>query len=202
MSKALFVAIDANAGHEAEVESFLRDALAAVSEEPETRNWYALRFASGQYAIFDTFPGVAAQLKHLVGKVGRALVAKSFSALEGLPGIESATLIAAKPPVRTRLVTQALYVPMKARAGQEKAVADFLGSALPLVIDEPGTAAWYALDMGGGDFAIFDVFADAAGRDAHLAGQVAAALMARAPELLEARPEIRGAEVLAAKTWS
>jgi quinol monooxygenase YgiN len=202
MSKALFVAIDANPGHEAEVEVFLRDALATVSEEPDTRNWYALRFAAGQYAIFDTFPGVAAQLKHLVGKVGRALVAKSFTALEGLPGIESADLIAAKPPARTRLVTHALYVPMKARAGQEKAVADFLGSALPLVIDEPDTAAWYALDLGGGHFAIFDVFADAAARDAHLAGAVAAALMARAPELLEAMPEIRGAEVLAAKTWT
>ncbi|HEY4374223.1 MAG TPA: antibiotic biosynthesis monooxygenase [Burkholderiales bacterium] len=100
------------------------------------------------------------------------------------------------------MVTHALYVPMKARAGQEKAVADFLGSALPLVIDEPDTAAWYALDLGGGHFAIFDVFADAAARDAHLAGAVAAALMARAPELLEAMPEIRGAEVLAAKTWT
>lgn len=201
MSKALFVGIEAHAGRATEIADFLRSALAAVQEEPETRNWYALRFDTGGFAIFDTFPGVVAQLRHLLGKVGRELMMKSFTALDGMPEIESADLIAAKPPLRAIEPVCALFVAMKARAGKEKAVADFLASALAMVSDEPRTAAWYALDMGGGHFAIFDVFPDTAARDAHLAGPVAAALLARAGEFFEQGPEIRRAQVLAAKTW-
>ena len=202
MSKALFVAIDVKEDHKADIAAFLRDALGAVTDEPETRNWYALHFATGDFAIFDTFPDVMGQLKHLFGKVGRSLLMKSFTEVDGFPGIHSADLIAAKPPLRGMIARHALYVPMKAQPGKEKAVADFLSAALSMVLDEPGTAAWYALDFGGGHFAIFDVFADSIARDAHLAGPVAAALIARANELLASPPEIRGAEVLAAKTFA
>ncbi|MDB5803592.1 MAG: hypothetical protein JWN73_914 [Betaproteobacteria bacterium] len=199
MSKALFVALEANEGHELEVAEFLRGALAPVTQEPETRNWYALRFGLREFAIFDTFPGAAGQIKHLLGEVGRSLLMKSFTTLDGIPDIGSATLIAAKPPGGRLLPTLGLHVPLQARAGQEKALADFLSSALPMVVDEPGTEAWYALDMGSGHFAIIDFFANVAARDAHLNGPVAAALMARADELLAQAPQIRRAEVLAAK---
>ncbi len=203
MSKALFVGIHANPGHEAEVETFLRGALGPVREEPDTRNWYALRFSPSEYAIFDTFPGSAGQLKHLLGEVGRALVMKSFTTLHGIPDIESADLLAAKPPLLTAArPTLALYVLLKAREGKEKSVADFLGGAVSAVADEPGTTAWYALHLGGREFAIFDVFTDEAGRQAHLDGQVAFALAARAGELFETPPDIRRAEVLAAKLWA
>jgi quinol monooxygenase YgiN len=199
MSKALFVALEANEGHELEVAEFLRGALAPVNQEPETRNWYALRFGLREFAIFDTFPGAAGQIRHLLGKVGRALIMKSFITLDGIPDIESADLLAAKPPSGRVLPTLGLHVLMKARAGQEKAVADFLASAMPMVEDEPGTEAWYALDMGGGHFAIVDFFAGMAGREAHLNGRVAGALLSRAGELLEQDPQTRPAEVLAAK---
>ena len=71
----------------------------------------------------------------------------------------------------------ALYVPLEAKPGKEKDVADFLKSAVPLVNAEPGTVTWYAIQQGPSSFAIFDTFDDEAGRDAHLNGKVAAALM-------------------------
>ena len=93
----------------------------------------------------------------------------------------------------------ALYVPLEARPGKEQAVADFLAGALPLVEAEPGTVAWFAIRTGSSSFAIFDAFPDETGRDAHLTGKVAAALMARADELFASPPQIRKLDVLAAK---
>ena len=93
----------------------------------------------------------------------------------------------------------ALHVRLEAKPGREQALADFLKGALPLVQQESATLTWYALRLAPGVFAIFDTFPDEEGREAHLAGQVAAALMARAGELLASPPEIRRIEVLAAK---
>jgi len=95
----------------------------------------------------------------------------------------------------------ALYVPLQAKPGKEKAVADFLRSALPLVNDEPGTVSWFAIKEGEASFAIFDTFNDEAGRDAHLNGKVAAALMQKVKEgdLFAKTPEIMKLEILAAK---
>ena len=72
---------------------------------------------------------------------------------------------------------KAYYINLEAKPGKEKEVADFLRSALPLVNGEPGTISWYAIQEGPSSFAIFDTFNDEAGRDAHLNGKVAAALM-------------------------
>lgn len=60
----------------------------------------------------------------------------------------------------------ALYVPLEAKPGKEKDVADFLKSALPLVNDEAETISWFAIKEGPSRFAIFDTFDDEAGRDA------------------------------------
>ena len=65
---------------------------------------------------------------------------------------------------------------LEAKHGQESAVEAFLASALPLVQQEAGTTAWFAIRFGRGEYGIFDVFADEAGRDAHLGGPVAQAL--------------------------
>jgi quinol monooxygenase YgiN len=96
----------------------------------------------------------------------------------------------------------ALYVSLKAKPGKEQAVGDFLRSALPLVNDEPGTRTWYAIQEGPSSFAIFDTFDDEAGRNAHLNGRVAAALMerARAGDLFAQPPEIIKLEIIADKT--
>jgi len=95
----------------------------------------------------------------------------------------------------------ALYVPLQAKPGKAKEVADFLRSAVPLVNAEAGTISWFAIQEGPSSFAIFDTFDDEAGRDAHLNGKVAAALMekARAGDLFAKTPEIHKLEILADK---
>jgi quinol monooxygenase YgiN len=93
----------------------------------------------------------------------------------------------------------ALYVPLEAKPGKEKEVAEFLKSALPLVEAEPGTVTWFAIQEGPSSFAIFDTFNDEAGRNAHLSGKVAAALMAKASELLVKTPAIHKIDILADK---
>src|SRR6202048_2711602 len=72
----------------------------------------------------------------------------------------------------------ALYVPLEAKPGKEKEVADFFRSAVPLVNAEVGTISWFAIQEGPSSFAIFDTFDDETGRDAHLNGKVAAASVA------------------------
>jgi quinol monooxygenase YgiN len=93
----------------------------------------------------------------------------------------------------------AIYVKMEAKPGKEKDVAQFLQSAVPLVQEEEGTIAWFAIQMGHSTFGIFDTFNDEAGRQAHLSGKVAAALMNKAPELFAKTPEISKVDVLASK---
>jgi quinol monooxygenase YgiN len=97
------------------------------------------------------------------------------------------------------MVTEALFVRLEAKPGKEQAVETFLKDALPTVEAERDTEAWFAIRMGPTTFAIFDVFPDESGRQAHLAGRVAAALMAKAPELLSTPPSIDRADVVAAK---
>jgi len=72
-------------------------------------------------------------------------------------------------------------------------------SDLAIVQEEPATTAWFAIRMGPTTFGIFDAFPDDSGRQAHLSGRVAAALMAKASELLAEPPAIEKVDVLAAK---
>jgi len=93
----------------------------------------------------------------------------------------------------------ALYVKLEAKPGKEAEVEKFLKDGLSVVQQEPATVAWFGIRMGPTTFGIFDAFPDEAGRQAHLNGKVAAALMARAPELLAEPPRIEKIDVLAAK---
>ncbi|MEO8910631.1 MAG: antibiotic biosynthesis monooxygenase [Gemmatimonadaceae bacterium] len=93
----------------------------------------------------------------------------------------------------------AILAVLEAKPGKEKEVEAFLKSALPLAQRESGTVRWYALKLGTSRFAIFDTFADKAGRDAHLAGEIAKALFARAGDLLANPPTIDQPEILAVK---
>jgi len=97
------------------------------------------------------------------------------------------------------MVTVGLFVRLEARKGKEQEVAAFLSGALPLAQQEPATTTWFALRIGPSTFAIFDAFPNEEGRQAHLAGPIAAALMAKASELLSAPPSIEKVDVLAAK---
>jgi quinol monooxygenase YgiN len=96
-------------------------------------------------------------------------------------------------------VTKGLWVPLEAKPGKEEDVARFLEGGSSLVADEPQTTAWFAVRLDQSRFAIFDVFPDDAGRQAHLSGRVAEALLARADELLAQPPNIQQADVIASK---
>jgi quinol monooxygenase YgiN len=93
----------------------------------------------------------------------------------------------------------ALFVRLEAKPGKEAEVENFLRSGLELVQQEPGTTLWFGLRLSASTFGIFDTFANEAGRQAHLSGEVAKALMAKAPELFAQPPSIEKVEVLAAK---
>ncbi len=97
------------------------------------------------------------------------------------------------------MVNVGLVVRMEAKPGKEAEVEAFLRGGLALVQDEPATTAWFAIRFGPSTFAIFDAFPDEAGRQAHLAGRVAAALMAQAADLFVQPPNIEQIDVLAAK---
>jgi quinol monooxygenase YgiN len=92
-----------------------------------------------------------------------------------------------------------LLVRLEAKPGQESALAAFLEGGLALAREEPETTAWFALRIGPKTFGIFDAFAADSGRRAHLQGRIAAALMAKASELLSEPPQIESVDVLAAK---
>jgi quinol monooxygenase YgiN len=93
----------------------------------------------------------------------------------------------------------ALFARLEAKPGKEKDVADFLRQGLALANLEATTLMWFALRLGPSTFAIFDAFSDEAGRQRHLSGPIAQALMAQAPMLFATPPAIEPLEVLGAK---
>jgi hypothetical protein len=97
------------------------------------------------------------------------------------------------------MVAVGLFVPLKAQPGKEAEVERFLEGGRALVDEEPETIAWFAVRMGPGEYAIVDFFDDGGGRRAHVTGDVAEALMMRAPELFAGAPEIMEIDVVAAK---
>jgi quinol monooxygenase YgiN len=97
------------------------------------------------------------------------------------------------------MVNVALLVRLEAKAGKEAELESLLKGALPIAEEEPATLAWFGIRLGPSTFGIFDAFPDEAGRQAHLSGRVAAALMAKAPELLAQPPLIEKVDVLASK---
>jgi quinol monooxygenase YgiN len=94
----------------------------------------------------------------------------------------------------------ALLAVLNARPGKEADVEKFLKSAQPLAVGETGTTTWYAVKLGPSKFGIFDTFKDEAGRNAHLTGEIAKALFARAEELFSTPPQVEKLEILASKS--
>ena len=97
------------------------------------------------------------------------------------------------------MVTVALLVRLEAKSGKEAEMEEFLKGGLAIVEEEPETTAWFAIRMGPNTFGIFDAFPNESGRQAHLTGRVAAALMSKAPDLLAQPPTIERVDILAAK---
>jgi quinol monooxygenase YgiN len=97
------------------------------------------------------------------------------------------------------MVKVGLYVRLETKPGKEDEVEQFLKGGLSIVQGEPDTTAWFAIRMGPTTFGIFDVFPDESGRQAHLSGKVAAALMEKSSELLTNPPSIEKIDVIASK---
>jgi quinol monooxygenase YgiN len=97
------------------------------------------------------------------------------------------------------MVKYALYGSVKAKPGKEAEVEAFLKQGAELARKEAGTVTWYAIKEDDGRYGIFDTFNDEAGRDAHLNGEIAKALMAKAGELFSEPPQIHKIGLLAVK---
>jgi quinol monooxygenase YgiN len=100
----------------------------------------------------------------------------------------------------TAMALLSIWAQLEAKPGKEKEVEEFLKSAQPLAEREPGTLTWYAVKLGPGKYGIFDTFADENGRNAHLNGEIAKALFAKAKDLLAKAPQIDKPEILASKS--
>jgi quinol monooxygenase YgiN len=97
------------------------------------------------------------------------------------------------------MATLSIWAQLEAKPGKEKEVEEFLKSAQPLAVQETGTLTWYAIKLAPGKYGIFDTFADEKGREAHLNGEIAKALFAKAKDLFAKAPEVAKPEILAAK---
>ena len=97
------------------------------------------------------------------------------------------------------MISLGLFVRLEAKPGKEEEVAAFLKQGLELANQEKTTPLWFALRLGPSTFAIMDAFHDEAGRQTHLNGPIAQALMAQAPNLFAVAPSIERTEILGAK---
>lgn len=97
------------------------------------------------------------------------------------------------------MAKQALWVLLKAKAGKEAEVEAFLKQGASLANNESGTVAWYGVKIAPDTYGVFDTFNDEKGRDAHINGEIAKALMAKAPELFSNEIKIERMEILALK---
>jgi quinol monooxygenase YgiN len=97
------------------------------------------------------------------------------------------------------MVTKALLVRLEALPGKETELADFLTQARSIVMEEPGTVAWFAVRFGPSTFGVYDAFPDEEARDAHLAGGVGQALGPNTGVLFS-EPQIEKIDILAEKT--
>ncbi|KAF8970913.1 hypothetical protein BDZ97DRAFT_1652124 [Flammula alnicola] len=190
------------------VAEFLLGGYGLVQAEPETLQWYAVKFEGTSppvYDIFDTFPSQEGRKAHFDGPIPNALMTHGPSLLSVSPDINKIMV-----EVLTSKVTKGgegqkaglavgLRALFTAKPEKKQGVRDFLTGALPLVEAEAGTTAWYAIHFAGtDDFGIIDFFADDAAREAHLGGKVATALFSSADELLTGPPTVTKYEVLAA----
>ena len=98
------------------------------------------------------------------------------------------------------MIKFALFARLEAKPGKEAEVQEFLDAALAMSHDEEATPVWFALRLSASTFGIFDAFNDEAGREAHLTGPIAQALMIRAPHLFSSPPSIELVDVLGFKS--
>ncbi len=198
----LLVTMKAKPGKEQAVKDFLLEGLSLVNDEPATESWYAFQIDDNTFGIFDTFTNDEGRQAHLKGEVAKALLGSADDLLvdfEVSVSIRPVDLLANK--LSRGDENKGLLVIMKAKEGKTSEVENFLLAGKELVNEEPKTVSWYAIQIDSDTYAIFDTFAKDAGRNAHLNGEVAAALMENAPLILEGfdADAIQRIDILASK---
>jgi len=203
LSLGLFVRLEAKPGKENGVAAFLTQGLQMANQEATTPLWFALRLGPSTFAVVDAFPDESGRQAHRNGPIPKALMAQAADLLAVPPSIEKTDVLGAKVAqhLKQKLDTLSLglFVRLEAKPGKENEVAAFLGQALQMANQEATTPLWLTLRLGPSTFAVFDVFADESGRQAHLNGPIAQALMANAPSLFAVPPVIDKTEVVGAK---
>jgi quinol monooxygenase YgiN len=200
VTQGLLVRLEAQHGRDEDLEKFLRSAQAMVRAEPGTTAWFAVRFGRLDYGIFDVFPSQQERQAHLAGAVAAALGNEGRQLLVREPRIEKLAILASKLPAQpaaARGINRGLLLTFKAKQGHEGEVEEFLRNGRTLVQEEPGTVAWFALQMESGAYGIFDVFPDNGARFAHLTGRVPRELTKHALSLLGGMPDMDMLQVLA-----
>jgi quinol monooxygenase YgiN len=96
-------------------------------------------------------------------------------------------------------IDRGLLALLEAKPGKGEELADFLRQGRELAVAESGTVTWYAFRLSDTTYGILDTFEDEAGREAHLNGQIPAALGQVGPDLLAKDPDIRTTDILAVK---
>jgi len=191
----LLVALQARPGKEADAEAFLKSAQPLAQNEEETLKWYAIKLGPGKFGIFDTFANEGDRNAHLSGEIAKALGARANELFAVAPQVEKVNVLASTSLKDLEAI--GLLVTLETRPGKEADAGAFLKSAQPLAQKEEGTSKWYAIKLGPGKFGIFDTFSNETGRSAHLSGEIAKALGARANELFAVPPRVEKVEVLA-----
>jgi quinol monooxygenase YgiN len=96
-------------------------------------------------------------------------------------------------------IDRGLLAILEAKPGKGDELAAFLKQGRELAAAEPGTVTWYAFKLGDTTYGIFDTFGDEESRQAHLNGQIPAALGQVADDLLAKAPDIRSTDIIAVK---
>lgn len=190
---ASYIEMTAAEGQTNELAQFLAGAAPLVKEtEPGTALWFALQASKDKLAIFDVFVDEEARNAHFAGDVASALNANANTLVSGgwdegvVANINNSSVLSVKAPVDLYTATTATYIKLTAADNQGDALAELLTAAGPIVTKtEPKTLYWVALQLDDSNFAIFDIFADNSGRDAHFAGKVASLLKEKSAQLVE-----------------
>lgn len=188
---ASFIDMPAAAGHTEAFAEFLTGAAPLVKQtEPGTVLWFALQ-ADDTLAIFDIFVDETARNAHFSGAVAGALNQNAETLVEGgwdagvVANINNSDVLSVKAPVDLYSARTASYIRLEAVPGQSENLAALLTAAGPIVAEtEPKTLFWAGLRIDENNFAIFDIFSDNSGREAHFAGQVAGLLKEQAAVLV------------------
>ncbi|MFK7844417.1 MAG: putative quinol monooxygenase [Rhodothermales bacterium] len=189
---ASYIAMPAASGQTEALATFLTGAASLVKEtEPGTKLWFALQ-ADDTLAIFDIFVDADARNAHFSGAVAGALNENADTLVKGgwdggvVANINNSNVLSAKLPVDLYNATTATYIKIKAAPGQGDKLAALLTAAGPIVAEtELETLFWAALQIDENNFAIYDIFADESGREAHFAGKVASLLKEQASVLVD-----------------